>query len=84
MTAGELVDAISRSANDLKLHGRFPINVRMHPLDAELLMAAHFPDTRQRGRWRFMGMQVLEDDTHRLGEPTAEFDPTLDREGRPV
>lgn len=75
MTVGELVDAISRSAADLKLHGRKPVAVRMHPLDAETLFAEHFPDTRRGRMWRFMGMQVIEDDDHRLGEPCAEFDP---------
>lgn len=85
MTAGELVDAISRSAADLKVHGRHPVRVRMHPLDSELLIAEHLPGEAKAGRvWRFMGLEVVEDDTTRLGEPVAEFDPALDQHGRPV
>lgn len=85
MTPGELVDAISRSAADLKVHGRCPVRVRMHPLDSELLIAEHLPGEARRGRmWRFMGMDVIEDETTRLGEPVAEFDPTLNRHGKPV
>jgi hypothetical protein len=52
MTAGELVDAISRSAADLKVHGRCPVRVRMHPLDSELLLAEHLSVHAAHGRRR--------------------------------
>ena len=84
MTAGELVDAISRSAADLKLHGRCPVRVRIHPLDVEVIAAEFGPRVPDGRMVRFMGLKVVEDDHTRLGEPVAEFDPTLDRQGKEV
>lgn len=74
--AGEIADAVHRSSCELRALGRTPVRVRMHPLDAEVLLAYHFPHLagrRRRRWWRFNGLTVVEDEATRIGEPVAEF-----------
>lgn len=73
--AGEVIDAILKSAAELRVHLREPVRVRMHPLDSELLLAQQCPSGKCGRMVRFMGLDVVEDEAVRIGEPVAEFDP---------
>jgi hypothetical protein len=58
------------------MHGREAVRLRMHPLDAETIVADYDPAKSGKPLLMLMGLEVIEDDAARLGEPVAEFDAT--------
>lgn len=75
-TAADIVRAANASAAELRRAGHEPVRYRMHPLDAELIVAARNPEKASTHRLRtFTGLPVIYDENLRLGEPVAEFEP---------
>lgn len=76
-TAHDLAWAAKQSMDELRKHGREPWRIRLHPLDAETIIADRFPEAARDGYRldRFMGLRVIIDSGHHLGEPMAEFKP---------
>ena len=74
--ASEIVLAVATSASELRLWGRAPTLVRIHPLDAEVVIAEQWPEVPDPELLtKLMGLDVVLDEETRIGEPVAEFAP---------
>jgi hypothetical protein len=72
--AEQITRAAQRSSAELRRYGRQPVRYRMHSLDAETIIAAVKPAEARRELLKFLGLDVVLDDSMRLGHPVAEFD----------
>jgi hypothetical protein len=72
MTSDEIIQTAQLSITELRLHGREPTRIRVHPLDAETLIAARSPEHSSSALEMLLGIPVELDSAARLGEPVAE------------
>lgn len=73
MTGYELLQATHKSIVELRSMGRIPIRIRMHPLDAETIIAMRFPQHANKPLSLLFNLEVVTTEA-RLGEPVAEFE----------
>lgn len=80
MSASDIIAATHRSMAELRVHGREPVLIRIHPLDMETVIAEHAPGSAREAATSFLGLRVELDEAVRLGEPVAEWEPNRDSE----
>lgn len=72
--ARHLIGSAGASVTELRRYGRKAVRIRMHPLDAEAIVAGLFPEIDYSVDWLcVLDLPVVKDEAVRMGEPVAEF-----------
>ena len=74
MTGYELLEATQRSIAQMRSLGYNPTRIRMHPLDAETIIAMRKPELANKRLNRLFDLEVIVTYEARLGEPVAEYE----------